>query len=97
MASLLTIIALLQAVQHTESNNLFVVNRSIMDVVKSNFAETLPAVAEAIEAAEFMAMDLEFTGLTADWKTRSNPLDTIQVCVLLGCALGVAQRGRRAH
>ena len=48
-----------------------------MEVVRSNFLETLPVIAEAIESATFLAIDGEFSGLNTQAKLQ-NSLDTPQ-------------------
>ena len=47
-----------------------------MEVTKSNFAEKLPCIEKAIEEADFLAIDGEFTGLQANNEHRNSPLDT---------------------
>ncbi|KAI8916855.1 ribonuclease H-like domain-containing protein [Entophlyctis helioformis] len=49
-----------------------------MEVTRHNFEETLPAVAEAIQGADFLSIDTEFTGLGIDPSQRIDLLDTPQ-------------------
>ena len=46
-----------------------------MEVTKNNFNEKLPYINKAIEEAEFLAIDGEFTGLQGSGD-RNSPLDT---------------------
>ena len=48
-------------------------------VSKSTFAKTLPAVLEAIKAADFVAFDTELTGLHLSRQHRNGQLDDLQM------------------
>jgi poly(A)-specific ribonuclease len=49
---------------------------SHMDVLRANFNDSLPAVRDAIAAADFIAVDCEFTGLSpTDGADRSTRFD----------------------
>ncbi len=45
-----------------------------MEVTRSNFKEALPVISKAIEDSSFIAIDTEFSGLTA--RKRENAMDT---------------------
>ena len=47
-----------------------------MEVTRLNFKEALPAISEAIEDSSFIAIDAEFSGLTA--RKRENAMDTCE-------------------
>ena len=48
-----------------------------MEVTNSNFAEKLPIIEKAIEEADFLAIDGEFTGLSSGGnESKNSPLDT---------------------
>jgi poly(A)-specific ribonuclease len=49
-----------------------------MQVTKENFGSILPSVLEAIESSDFIAFDLEFTGLGMDKNDRIHVMDTSQ-------------------
>ena len=52
-----------------------------MEVTKNNFFDVLPKVAKAIQTADFVAIDGEFTGLNADNNSiRSVELDSLICC-----------------
>ena len=54
---------------------------SAMEVTKNNFFDVLPKVAKAIQTADFVAIDGEFTGLNADNNSiRSVELDSLICC-----------------
>lgn len=48
-----------------------------MEIVRSNFLESLPMISEVIESATFLAFDGEFSGLNTKWKLE-NAIDTPQ-------------------
>ena len=48
-----------------------------MEIVRSNFLQSIPIISEAIEGASFLAMDGEFSGLNTQWKLE-NSIDTPQ-------------------
>lgn len=48
-----------------------------MEILRSNFLETLPIVSEAIESAAFIAIDAEFSGLNKKWRIE-NAIDSPQ-------------------
>lgn len=48
-----------------------------MEVLRSNFLETLPLISEAIESADFIAIDGEFSGLNTKWRIE-NAIDSPQ-------------------
>lgn len=49
-----------------------------MEVTVENFAETLPSILQAVERADFIAIDAEFTGLRRKETSRYCELDTIE-------------------
>jgi poly(A)-specific ribonuclease len=48
-----------------------------MEVTRSNFKEVLPVISKAIEDSSFIAIDAEFTGLTAR-KRENDYFDTCE-------------------
>lgn len=48
-----------------------------MEVLRSNFLDTLPIISEAIESADFIAIDGEFSGLNTKWRIE-NAIDSPQ-------------------
>jgi hypothetical protein len=57
------------------ANNTF----PIMNVTVKNFNETFPKVKEAIDKADFLAFDLELTGLHWDKEAQPNVMDDISI------------------
>ncbi|KAK3707093.1 hypothetical protein QZH41_004166 [Actinostola sp. cb2023] len=48
-----------------------------MEILRSNFLESLPLISEAIDSAAFVALDAEFSGLNTKWRIE-NAIDTPQ-------------------
>jgi poly(A)-specific ribonuclease len=49
-----------------------------MDVTKENFFEILPKILKSISECDFLALDLEMTGLTSGKMERQKPWDSPQ-------------------
>lgn len=49
-----------------------------MEVTKDNFFEVLPQIQKSIAECDFMALDLEMTGLTSGKMERQKPWDSAQ-------------------
>eukprot|EP01017_Pseudomicrothorax_dubius_P034462 TRINITY_DN4727_c0_g1_i7.p2 TRINITY_DN4727_c0_g1~~TRINITY_DN4727_c0_g1_i7.p2 ORF type:complete len:546 (+),score=133.81 TRINITY_DN4727_c0_g1_i7:1048-2685(+) len=50
-----------------------------MNVTKTNFAQTLPIVLDAVRRATFVAFDFEMTGVAAAEQLRNTNLDSVQL------------------
>jgi hypothetical protein len=46
-----------------------------MDITCLNFAETLPAMLKAVEEADFIALDTEFSGLNVGFDDQHHDFD----------------------
>ena len=46
-----------------------------MDITQDNFAENLPAILRAVEEADFIALDTEFSGLNVSSDDQHHDFD----------------------
>jgi len=49
-----------------------------MNIVRSNYAQTLPFVMDCIKKSHFIAIDFEMTGVNAHPKLRNSNLDSVK-------------------
>jgi hypothetical protein len=49
-----------------------------MEITQDNFEQSFDLIAESIESAEFISIDLEFSGYTSSILDRENEYDTVE-------------------
>jgi hypothetical protein len=49
-----------------------------MEITQDNFEQTLPLVFESIEKAEYISLDLEFSGFKSGLSDQEHEYDTVE-------------------